>query len=400
MKRLILLTALLVIAGCGGTPTRLAQSPAELQPFEPELTVSSLWVAEVDRGVGDRYLKLPPLLLRDRVFTASHAGTVSALSTASGQPLWRRKLGTIITAGPGDGGDLLLFGADAEVFALKKEDGALLWRAPLSSEVLAAPVRLGDRVIARTVDGQVIALRVLDGAPLWRYNQSVPTLSLRGMSRPVAVGGSVLVGFANGRLVALDADKGQPQWETTIALPRGRTELERMTDIDAEIEISRGVVYVVSYQGRLNAIALGSGQLLWSRDIPSHTGMALDEETLYVSDSAGAVWALSRHNGGTLWKQDALSGRQLGAPVLQGRHIVIGDYDGYLHWLATDDGRLTGRSRVEDWKHHFPVAPELPDAGYPEARALLAPPVVAEDRVYIIDQRGVLGAFQVSPADS
>jgi outer membrane protein assembly factor BamB len=208
----------------------------------------------------------------------------------------------------------------------------------------------------------------------------------------------VVSGFANGRLAALKLHDGRLLWESVIAVPKGRTELERLVDIDAQLEISGGVVYVATYQGRIAAVSLDGGRLLWGREFSSYSGIALAGRMLYVSDARGDLWALERNSGGTLWKQDALHGRGLSMPVLQGDAVVVGDYEGYLHWLDREDGHLLARARVEDWQAYYPIKDEFyNDNAYREDRMVLAAPRASGDWLYAVDKRGVLNAYQIRP---
>lgn len=400
MKLFSLIFALLLLAGCSSSIDPV-EPPAELKPIAiPELEVVHRWVRQVGKGSFQQYLKLAPYVDGERLFVANHAGRVEAYAGDDGERLWRVELDGVINAGPGAGGDMLLFGGDAEVIALDKQDGSVRWRTPVSSEVLSIPKRSGNTVVVHSVDGNITALAADSGKRLWQHREAVPTLSLRGSSDPLMLGDAVLVGTANGKVVALALNDGRLLWESVVAEPRGRTELERMVDIDAELALADGVVYAASYQGNLAAIALNSGQMLWNRDIGSSSGIELDRNNLYVSDTDGNIWALSRRNGGTMWKQDAMQRRALTAPIRQGNYIVVGDYDGYLHWLNKDEGTIVARSRVGTWDEYWPVET---DEGYvnhyPEDRAVLLPPGVEGQQVFGLDKRGVLDVFRVAPVE-
>lgn len=397
MRYPLLWLAALALAGCTGGASRLAlEKPAALEAFTPELKIETRWAREIGRGTDRYHLQLAPLIDGVRLYVVNHKGRVEAYEHQGGEKLWRRELDVRFSTGAGDGGDVLLLGGDAEVIALDKADGALRWRAPVSSEVLATPVSSGEVVVVHTIDGAVFGLARDDGRRLWRYAQPVPLLSLHGASAPQVAGGSAIVGFANGRLAALALQDGRLQWEAAVAVSRGRTELERVVDVDGQLMVRDGVVYAVSYQGRLAALALESGRMLWTREFSSFTGVAVAGRDLYVTDAAGDLWALARHNGGTLWKQTALHGRWLTAPAVQGDALVVADFDGYVHWLAREDGRLLARARVEDRETLFPVPPEVPHPPYDEDRAILAPPQVMGELVYLMDKRGVLNTYSVT----
>lgn len=398
MIRLSVIVAILLLAACGGSPSRLELNPpAELSAFTPQLRVETRWARQLGQGVGKHMIALPPLVERDRIYAANRKGRVESFELESGASLWRSELEAAINGGPGDGGDVLLFGGDAEVIALDKRDGTLRWRAPVSSEVLAAPQRSGNVVVVRSVDGALFGLDASDGRRLWRYSQPVPLLSLRGVGEPQIEGAIVVAGFDNGRLVAVSLQDGHPLWEVTLAVPRGRTELERLVDVDARLMVRDGVVYAAGYQGRMAALTLDSGRLLWTREFSTWSGLAVAGREIYATDAEGSVWALARSNGGTLWKQTALRGRALSAPAVQGGAVVVADFEGYVHWLAREEGSLLARVRVEDWEALYPVPSYWPHNGYREDRAVLAVPQVRDDYVYVMDKRGTLNAFRVLP---
>lgn len=398
MKALVTLLSLALLAGCSGAidPT---EPPTPLGTFKPELKAEHQWVRQLGKGSYQQQLKLVPLVDGETVYVADNHGAVAAYQSDDGKRLWRVELGEAINAGPGIGDELLLFGGDAEVLALHKSDGSLAWRAAVSSEVLSIPVRKGNTVVVHTIDGNIIALDAGSGKTLWRYSESVPTLSLRGSGNPVIAEDTVLCGMANGKVVALALADGTLRWETSVAVPHGRTELERMVDVDAELAVADGIVYAASYQGSLVAILLSNGQLLWSDDIASATGISVDSDKLYVTDTVGDVWALARRGGGTMWKQTALHQRALSAPVQQGNYIVVGDYQGYLHWLSKEDGHIAGRARISQWQDYFPIAdePSPLSESYPEDRAAQMPPAIEGVRVFGLDKRGVLDVFRLSP---
>lgn len=401
MRRLVPVLTALLLAGCGGGPAlEVGDTPAELQPIEqPDLAVQGLWAAELNR-TGRHYLRLRPVAGDERVFAVDHTGHVYGYRAEDGDELWQTRVADRVSGGLGDGGELLLMGGDAEVMAVAKADGSVRWRAEVSSEVLAPPVRSGEVVVVRTIDGGVYGLAAGDGRQLWEHHQEAPLLTLRGNSAPAVADGTVVIGGDNGRLVALDLDSGEKRWEQAVSVPRGRTDLERMADVDGRIVIRDHVVYAASYQGRLVAIALDEGSLLWTRDLASYTGVTAGGGALFVVDDHADLWAVSARNGASLWRQTALHGRRLSVPAVQGDYLVVGDLEGYLHWLEGADGHLAARARLQDREEFFPVEDSEKGADenpYPENRSLLAAPVVVGDRVYALDQRGVLNAFRVRP---
>lgn len=395
---LLLGLGVILLSACSSKGSPIAP-PSPLSEFEPELEVVHRWGQQLAQGSYRYHLKLQTLVDGERVFAASHRGRVDAYASASGERLWQVELDAVLNTGPSDAGERLLFGGVAELIALNKDDGSIAWRAPVSSEVLSLPAWHRDIVVVHGVDGQIFGLDAKSGEQRWRHHENVPSLSLRGTGNPLIIGDEgVLVGTANGKLIALGLHDGRLLWETTIATARGRTELDRISDVDADLAVADGMAYAVSYQGILAAVALGGGQLQWNREIASSTGIVLDRDQLYVSDRDGVVWALARHNGETMWRQPALQYRALSAPVQQGNYLIVGDYDGYLHWLNKEDGRLVARMRIQDWREYWPLEDDTIKlkSAYREDRAVVMPPAVQGVKVFAMDKRGVLDVFEVS----
>jgi outer membrane protein assembly factor BamB len=402
MKGAAPLVLALALIGCASSPDPI-EPPAPLTEYEPAWQVDPAWQAQLGSGAAGQHLRLGPAGDGAYVYAADRHGLVRSYLADTGRRVWSTHLEIALGTGPVEAGELLLLGGDAEVIALDKTNGQLRWRAAVGSEVIAEPVRSGNVVVTRTVDGVLYGLNAGDGRRLWRsQEQAVPLLSLRGEGAPVVAGEVVVAGFANGRVAAYALSDGRLLWETPIAVARGRTELERLADVDGRLVVGEGAVFAVGFQGRIAAVALANGRLAWSREMSSYQGLAAAAGELYVSDAEGNVWALAQNNGGTLWRQTALRGRGLTAPVVQGKAIVVGDYDGYLHWLARDDGHFLARTRVQNPAEAFP----LPDAyddplrDVPERHDLLAAPVVAADRVFAADRRGALSVFRVATKDA
>jgi len=339
------LAVVVFFAAC--SKEKAVDKPAELIDIESTLRVDRLWNAAV--GGGEPVLRLGLGLAVDegRIFAAGHDGDVISVDLASGRTLWRTRTKTTLSGGTGAGAGLVAVGsADGEVLALAAEDGAIRWRTRVRGEVLAAPAVSASAVIVRTVDGRLRALALDDGRELWNFEQPVPRLSLRGTAPPVVAGNTVIAGFDNGKVIALATATGEIVWEATISSPRGRTELERLNDIDAAVQIDGDEVLVVGFQGRAAMLALESGQVWWSRDLSSHSGLAATSDAVFVSTAEGDVVALQRRTGVELWRQDALKRRSLSAPAVIGDSVAVADFDGVLHWLDRSSGAFVARSKV------------------------------------------------------
>jgi len=390
LNRLLIASFVMLISGC--STYEVAQDyvleyfdskdnrepPAELVNFRASLKVTKLWETNVGEGTKEMYLKLTPIVTYDKIFAASADGKVSAYDTTTGKLVWETKTDTQISGGPGSGDNLVFVGtSDAEVLALEQDTGKLKWRARVSSEVLAPPRADSGVVVARTIDGKLVGLSTENGTKLWTHDRPVPVLSLRGTSAPVIYDDVLIVGFASGKLAAISLQEGKTLWETRIAIPSGRSELDRMVDIDADPIVGDGVIHVVTFQGNIATVLLKTGQVVWQRDMSSHSGIAMDERYLFVSDDESHIWALDRESSSALWKQDKLHARAITAPAVYGEYVVVGDLEGYLHWINSDDGSFAARIRVDE-------------------SPIIAPPVVVDDILYVTTEQGTLAAYQAN----
>ena len=351
-----------------------ALAPSELVDFEATVEVERLWRCRVGSGVKERFLKLRALPVGGLVIAAGHEGEVTACDALNGDRVWRTDTDAPVSGGPGTGEGLVAVGTlDGEVIALDAAQGTPLWRARVSSEVLAPPLVAPGVVVVRTGDGKLFGLSSRDGNRIWVYDRTMPVLTLRGSGAPALFEDTVIAGFDGGRVVSISLSDGQLRWESAVAVPSGRSELERIVDIDADILVADDTVYVVTFQGRITALDARLGAELWRRELSSHAGMGLDRRNLYVSDETSHVWAFDRSSGASLWRQQRMEGRELGAPVRFGAYVVVADAEGYVHWLRREDGHFAARVRVSN--------------------GVLAPPVAAGDAVYVLDRGGTLSAF-------
>lgn len=348
MRLVLLVPALaLLLAACGtmekANPVNWFSrapkvKPAELEPFSPSARLGLLWQAAVGGAGG--YV-LTPAVVGTSVYAAAHDGTLARYD--NGSLRWRLQVGRPLSGGVGAGAGLVVVGtAKGEVLAFD-EDGKARWTARVSSEVLAAPQVSEGLVLVRSGDSRIFAFDAADGQRKWVYQRSTPALSLRSHVAVTLAGRVALAGFPGGKLVAIALHNGAALWEATVALPKGATELERVADVTSAPVVSGGEVCAVAYQGRVACFDLASGNLLWSREMSSTAGLALDERNVYVSDDKGGVHALDRSNGATVWKQDKLHLRQVGRPLALGGFVAVGDYQGVVHLLRRDTGAFAAR---------------------------------------------------------
>jgi outer membrane protein assembly factor BamB len=372
------LAALLAVAAC--SKDKSIDQPAKLTPLTASLRVQRVWTAAVDdkKAVALR-LGLGLSVAGNRVYAAGHRGDVVAIDITSGRVAWRARTRAPLSGGTAASGELVLVGSsDGQLFALNPADGAIRWKVRLNGEVLA-PAAISERLIAvRTVDGKLHALSPADGHELWSQEQQVPRLSLRGTARPVIAGELVLCAFDNGKVLAANMNDGSVQWEATITPPHGRTELERLVDIDSAVRVSGQDVYTVGFQGRVAMLALETGQMWWSREASSYRGLTLDDDALYMATADGELVALKARTGAEVWRQKALLHRGLSAPAIMDQAVVAGDFQGYVHWLDKASGALA--ARVATGKVRISTAP-----------------VVVDNMVLVINDRGQISAFRVTP---
>ncbi len=378
--RLVALLGAASLLGLGAcSKDKDAEPPAQLVNLDAKIAIERVWNANL--GGKDRSLRLAlaPEVAGDRVYAAGPGGDLYAFDANTGRTLWRRKTKLELSAGPGAGGTLVALGtSDGHLVAFDAATGAQRWDVRLTGEVLAKPAVSDTAIVVRTVDGHVRALAPDTGKELWSDDEAVPRLTLRGTSSPVIAGDTVVCGFDNGKVAAYALANGDVLWETAVTPPRGRTELERLVDIDGAIHVSGRDVFAVGFQGRAAMLALDSGQIWWARDLSSYRGLAVDGETLFVTASNSAVQAVRRRDGTPVWSNDTLLRRGLTAPAVDGEAIVVADFEGYVHWLDKTTGQVLGRYEV---------------GGDRVTNA----PVAADGLVYVQNDDGKLVALRAKP---
>lgn len=349
-----------------------AEKPAELTSFTPALELRVNWHASV--GSADRFA-FAPVVRGGFVYTANAAGEVVKLELAGGKQVWRAATGTQVSAGPGTNGKLAVVGTPrGEVLAVD-DSGRLVWKSQLSGEVLSAPEVFEDFVVVKSGDGRIFGLSALDGRRRWVYQRALPALTVRSPAGITAVNGGVFAGFPGGKLGALIINNGTLAWEATVANPKGSTELERMTDIVGAPLVEGRVACAVAYQGRAGCFDAASGTQLWIRDLSSIMPLAADSRYVYATDDKSSVHALDRNTGASIWKQDKLAGRRVTGAAAVGNHVVVGDYQGYVHFLNRNDGSFAARMATD-------------------GSAIYLPPVAVRDAVLVQTRNG--GLYNIS----
>ncbi len=381
---IIIIAACLQLAGCSVLNKPKEWFEKEVDPREPakltSIEVEKIKVQQVWRNsVGnleESYNKIRPYITDNRVYLCDAEGRVEAWQREDGKRLWSVNLKEAISGGVNGGEGIVAIGSEnGEVIALSADDGKQRWRVNVPSEVMSLSEAKYGIIVARTNDGKVHAIELNSGKINWSAGKGTPPLTLRGASQPKVVGELVLVGFDDGKFMAINLRNGETVWEVAVSTPKGRSELERISDVDGEFAYLDGIVFATSFNGRVVAIDFDTGRTLWRKDLSSYAGLSVDRERVYVTDSDDSIWGLDITNGATLWRQDKLLYRELTAPQVMGNYIVVGDYKGYLHWLSKDEGKIVGRDNIAG--DRIEVAP-----------------IIISDRAYVLANNGSLSVIR------
>lgn len=372
---LVLLTGCSTVTGWFGKDDDKAAAPAELTEFTASANPASLWTASAGKGEKRLGVRQRPAVADGRVYAAAASGLVTAYDLQSGAQVWRFESDSRLTGGPAAADGLVVVGSiDGEIHALDAATGAEKWTAKVSNEVIAAPAIGQGLVLVRSNDGRVTALDAQTGEQRWFYNTDLPSLTVRG-NAPVLLGpGLAFVGNDDGTLSAMAATDGRLLWNQVIGVPDGRTELERMADVDGAPVLDGSTLFATSFKNETVALDGPSGRPLWTRERGGAGGIGLTPSSVVVADAEGTVWALDKATGEALWSNPTLARRSLSAPAVHGDYVVVGDFDGYVHWLRADTGELAARAR----------------AG---GDAIKAQPVVADGVLLVQDVGGKITAF-------
>ncbi|HEV2321451.1 MAG TPA: outer membrane protein assembly factor BamB, partial [Gammaproteobacteria bacterium] len=334
MKKLLLCClAAALLAACASDNV---EPPAKLTNIlNPTLKVQELWTRSISGNNAVMRLNLVPASDGTRVYAATNAGSIYALSLADGSILWRTKTRLPLSAGPAVGAGLVVTASSSGVVvALDPTSGKILWQSDLEGEILAVPAIGTGSVVVRTTDGRIVALSTDSGKQLWKTSYDVPRLILRGAGDPVVADRTVYDGLNSGQLVALNMDDGKQVWAATVGTPKGSNELARLADVNGVLAVTSDEIYSVAYRGPVVALSRASGQVIWSRDISSYNGASADDNDVYVTDLNSAIWALDRSNGAPIWTQPVLRARAVTVPVPFGNAVVVGDLQGYVHFIS------------------------------------------------------------------
>ncbi len=365
-----------VLSGCSSlnpfsSKVEPANQPAALVNFQSTLPIHQAWSASIGKAGAFHF---SPAVIGNDVFVAAADGSIARLNAASGIPIWRIKAEIALTAGVASDGNTVVVTGEKGIVLAFDSNGKLRWKAQASSDVLSVPAVGQGLVIVRSHDNRIIALDAETGLRRWIAQRSVPSLTLRTTPGMAIDGSSVFIGMPGGRLLALDLSNGGARWEVAVGDPRGTTALERIADVSGTPVIAGEDVCAVAYQGKVACFNKSTGAPRWARPLSSDVGIGIDERFVFAADEGGAVTAFTRDAGSSMWRNDKLANRRLSTPTSFGRAVVVGDGQGYIHFLSRENGAFLGRVGTD-------------------GSAILSAPVVAGANLIFLTQSGAVVAL-------
>lgn len=344
--RLFIFFCLAVLSACSDDVDIYKPNP--LVDVRNEFSIKTVWSRRIGSETLDKTTRLAPQYLDKKIYTADNQGKVSVLNADNGKIIWQKKLDIAVGGGPAvSPQQVVVAGQQGEVIALSSEDGELLWQQQIGREIIAPPAIGEGNVVVVSVDGRITALDASTGETRWFYDKNIPSLTLRGTSSPVIAGGGVFCGFADGKLAVHILENGAQAWEKTITVPSGRTEIQKLVDVDVQPLLLGNSLYVASFNGNLMSIDVSNGQVNWQRELSTFQEMTVSELLLLVTHENSHVSAIDRTNGVILWTQKDLYQRSLSPPIALGDAIMVADFEGYLHWLNRKDGSMLSRHHLD-----------------------------------------------------
>jgi len=379
--QLLTLIASLFLLSCSSEDN--AEPPSPLGEIEQPLPVRVDWKTNTGAGIESASYNMRPLLVQNQIYSVNTEGLVKSIDAESGKVNWSAETEVAAITGLAGTAEVILASSrdgDLNAFNILQDGLMLRWSIRLKGEVRAKPLIADQQIFVRTVDGRLSALSLGDGSIQWTVTRRVPALSLTGNSQPVVKGDLVIAGFDDGKISAFSRVDGRTVWETTVSHPTGRTEIERLVDIDGQFIVEDGIIYVSSYQGKLAAIQAIDGNVLWSRNFSSYQSIVADEDALYLNSDNSHIWSIDRRTGSAFWKQEALHARKITAPLLIGDKLVVADLEGYVHWIDKSDGTLRGRVQPTEARY-------------------IAQPLEWNDRIMVVDSEGILSSLYLKSSN-
>lgn len=396
IRTLFLIYTVVLFVSCTSSPSPVLP-PVALDGLTNQVNVKLLWTQRVGEGVGENYLKFQPVLFGDNIVFLDFEGRLFIVSRETGEIKSRIEFNLPVSNQFLIYENTIIFGtSQGELIMAQLDNGKIVWRKQFTSEILSQGAVSDGILVINTVDGYLYGLDVSSGEQRWLYNRTVPVLTLRGSSSPVITNGIVLSGFDNGKLIALTLDTGRVIWDTTIALSSGSTEIERIIDINIKPVVKDDLIYIATFQGRLAAVELSTGKIVWTRDLSVYNNIKVDAFRVYVAAADSRIWALDRKNGATLWKQDALLRRNISGPALFNDQLVVGDFNGYLHWMSRSDGKMLSRARFGEQvttDNRADDSDDYFDTHLSKVHNILSVPIIFNNVMYAANRYGDLHAY-------
>lgn len=404
--RLLFAVLLAGLVACSSNPKQEVKpeqvdiGPKSLSSFDEEVSLNRVWHKQVGKGLGKAYANLRPVMHNGQVFVADAYGLLQAINLETGELIWEQDLQTELTAAVSIATELVFVAsANGDVIALDIKDGSQRWSSSLQSEVLASPVANGEVLAIQTIDGKLHMLN-LEGEKLWSYDSNLPALTLRGTSAPVFYNDSVIAAFANGKVVALNTEDGAILWNERVGVPAGRSELERLVDVDGSLLIRDDKLFVSGYQGHIAAIDLRNGKMMWKREASSYHGPIYGLGNLYMVADDDLLMAYDERSGTDVWAMAELQGRKLSEAVFFRDYIAVSDFEGYIHLVKQLDGALVGREQVSrpalDWVRTGSYGKKHPSRYFSKDPGLRTRLQVKDNYLLAINNSGFLNLFQLA----
>lgn len=375
MKLVILLIVSSILSACAGSVDN-AEPPASLLDIKESAKLTLIHELEYGDSAS-QYMRIKALELPKEIVFSDSNGKVTVFDKKSFKIRWQKTFDVEFTSAIGGNEKIYVLATrSGEVLAINPLSGDVNWQVAVSSEVLTSPVVSAGRIIVKTVDGQLSALNSETGKQAWVYQREVPALSVRGNSQPYLLDDKVITGLDNGKLVILNVATGELFWEKTISTPHGRSEIERLVDLDADLIMRDNIIYIAGYQGKLVALDLTTGSFLWTKKMSVTKKVSIEDNRLYVTDDNSHIWALDASTGGVIWKQTDFTSRKLTSAVIMDDKLLIADYEGYLHIIAKADGHQLGRDRVD-------------------SSGIDVSPIIFDEKIYLQSKKSVIYIYEL-----
>lgn len=355
MNRLPVYLTILFLVACGSKNEDT--KPNDLSKIDEIGSFKVLWKKSLNSSEDAFGYKLIPAENKGNLYVASQSGQVQSLNAKTGAVNWAVDLESEISAGPGVGDTLLVVGGpEGKVIAMDIDSGTVLWENSVTSEVLSPPVIDRNKVVVRTQDGRIYGFSIQNGQRDWIFDTNIPNLTLRGNSTPIAKGGRVYIGFDNGKVAALNILDGSVLWQQNVINSQGKTEIDRIADIDGDIDVVATDLYLSSAADKTLSVATESGRVLWSQNIGSVTGVTVSRRSLYLTDNQSIIHELNRMDGSRGWTQDQLLNRNLTKPSYYLGDLLVGDFEGFVHVINGVSGEVINRVKTGgEQLYHAPL---------------------------------------------